>query len=84
MLLTLTFSYGVMQTHPSPHENTKQRNPDLKDLEASNVQNTDKVLSRQLRIQLLVDASDHPQEQLFINRFGKGIHSVVNLLGKDH
>ena len=45
----------------------KVGNPDLKDLKACDVQNTNEVLSWQLRVQLLVDASDHPQEQLFVN-----------------
>lgn len=67
MLLTLTSSYGIMMTNPSPQENTELGNPDLKDLKSCDVQNTDEVLSWQLCIQLLVDASDHPQEQLFIN-----------------
>ena len=58
-------------THPSlhtkPHAIMKVGNPDLKDLKACDVQNTNEVLSWQLRVQLLVDASDHPQEQLFVN-----------------
>lgn len=37
------------------------------------------MLSRQLGVQLLVDASDHPQEQLLIDGFGEGVHGVVHL-----
>lgn len=66
--------YRVMKTNALNTSNTN-----LEDLEASDVQNPNEVLSWQLRVQLLVDASDHPQEQLFINGLGKGIHRMVDL-----
>ena len=46
----------------------------IKDLEASNVQDTNEVLSGLLGIQLLVDANNHPQEHLLIDSLCQGTY----------
>lgn len=53
----------------------------LKNLKASNVQDPNEVLSWQPRVQLLVDAHHHPQEEFLIDRLGNGIHCLVHLQG---
>ena len=70
----------ILRTSPPPpqsHLNIGKAN--LKDLKACNVQDANEVLPWQLGVQLLVDAGDHPQEQLLVDGFGEGIHSVVHL-----
>ena len=51
----------------------------IKDLKASNVQDTNEVLSGLLRIQLLVDTNNHPQEHPLIDSLGKSTYSIVHL-----
>ena len=51
----------------------------IKDLKASNVQDPDEVLPGLLRVQLLVDAGDHPQEQPLIDGFGQSTHRIGHL-----
>ena len=53
--------------------------PYVKDLKASNVQDTNEVLSGLLGIQLLVDANNHPQEHLLIDSFCQGTNCIVHL-----
>ncbi|KAK4811757.1 hypothetical protein QYF61_005325 [Mycteria americana] len=60
-----------------------QKMDSLKDLEASNVQDTNEVLSGLLRIQLLVDANNHPQEHLLKDSLCQGTHCIV-YLKKNH
>lgn len=59
-----------------------QEHADLKDLKARDVQDADEVLPGQLGVQLLVDAGDHPQEELLVDGFGECVHRVVHLSGE--
>lgn len=60
------------------------RASNLKNLKASNVQDPNEVLSWQLRVQLLVDAHHHPQEEFLIDRLGNGAHCLLHLQGQGH
>ena len=51
----------------------------IKDLKAGDVQDPDEVLPGLLGVQLLVDASDHPQEHLLVDGFGQSTHCIVHL-----
>ena len=51
----------------------------IKDLKAGDVQDPDEVLPGLLGVQLLVDASDHPQEHLLVDGFGQSTHCIGHL-----
>ena len=52
----------------------------IKDLKASDVQDTNEVLPGLLGIQLLVDANNHPQEHLLIDSLCQSAYSIVHLM----
>ena len=58
--------------------------PYIENFKASDVQDTNEVLSGLLGIQLLVNTNHHPQEHLFINRFCKSTHIIVHLERQDN
>ena len=51
----------------------------LKDLEASNVEDSDEVLTRQSGVQGRVDATHQPLKHTVVGGFGQGRHCKVNL-----
>lgn len=51
----------------------------IKYLKSSNIQHTNKILSWQFGVQLLVNTDNHPQEQLLIDRLAESPNSIVNL-----
>ena len=56
-----------------------KHHPYIKDLKASDVQDTNEVLPGLLGIQLLVDANNHPQEHPLIDSLCQSTYSIVHL-----
>lgn len=54
--------------------------PHIKDLKASNIQNTDEVLTRLFGLQRVVDPDHHPVEHFLIDGLGQSPNGVVDLL----
>lgn len=52
----------------------------LEDLESSNIQHTNEVLSLGLGVQGLVDSGNQPLEHTIVHGLGKGGHCVHNLV----